>query len=205
MQPWAQTPDYVPLDQPVVLVDCDGPLADFTTYALELVFQETGKQWQPEDIKTWEIFETINDKSLEDRVYAKLKGRGGCSSLAVVEGALEGIKRLQGISEVVIVTAPFSGSETWVHERENWLYKHFGIPAVDIIHAKKKYHVAGDFLVDDRPKHIRSWAARWKSGHALLWDTPGNRTAADQSLERVHSWAEVFDRVSALRQTRVVT
>lgn len=182
--------------RPVVLVDCDGPLADFISAALTIVYEETGKRWLPEQITTWEIFETINDKDLENKVYDKIKSRGGCIGISVMEGARVGLHSLQQIAEVVIVTSPFHGSETWVYERELWLAKHFNIDHHDIIHARKKQHVAGDFLIDDHPKHIKAWGARWPEGQALLWDLPVNRGEDSKGLTRVYSWADVYERVA---------
>jgi 5'(3')-deoxyribonucleotidase len=188
-------------DKPIVLVDCDGVLADFTQAALDLVFEETGERHRPEDIKTWEIFETIGvgNKDLQKRTYDKIKSKGQCFALSVYPEAQEGLKKLGEIAEVVIVTAPFYGSETWVHERETWLEKHFKVDAHDIIHARKKYHVYGDFLIDDRAKHIRKWSRRWPGSHGLLWDGPGNR---DEDLPRVKSWSEVYNKVDEVRRNR---
>lgn len=188
------------VDLPTVLVDCDGPLADFVRGTLDLIFFETGTVYLPEEIRTWEIFESIADKELEKKVYDKIKSKGQCSALGVVPGGPEGIKRLQEISEVVIVTSPFHGSETWVYEREKWLAKHFNIDPEDIIHARKKFHVFGHFLVDDRPKHLELWSKKWPTSGALLWDTPGNRS--DTTFPRVKTWDEVYDIVDSFRRSR---
>jgi len=184
----------------LVMVDCDGPLADFVAATLDVVFEETGRRILPESITTWGIFDSINDKTLEDRVYEKIKSEGQCLALAVVSGAPEGIKRLQGIADLVVLTSPFHGAKTWVYERELWLERHFGIDPHDIIHARKKYHVYGDVLVDDRAQHLREWSRRWPNSRALLWNTPGNRS--ETGLERVKTWDEVYNIVDELRRNR---
>ncbi len=189
--------------QPEVNIDCDGPLANFQKVALDLVFEETGKRYQAEDIKTWEIFETIKDKTLEDRVYARLKSKGECFNLPLTEGAQRGIRNVKEISDITIVTSPFKGAETWVHERELWLEKYFDISHEDVIHTKKKFKVFGHFFVEDRPKHIISWVRRWPTGIGLLWDTPGNRLEKVPVPHiRVHDWDEVYDIVKTWRGHR---
>lgn len=178
--------------KPTVLLDCDGPLADFVGAALEIVFEETGKRYVPEDIKTWEIFDSIEDRAVGDRVYAKLKAKGGCYGIAVHEHAAEAVSELKKHADVVVLTSPFFGAETWVYEREKWLSDHLGVKPAEIIHARDKFHVAGDFLIDDKPSHIREWQARFPDGEGLLWTMSHNQ---DVDLQRVHSWREVLELV----------
>ena len=176
--------------KPTVLCDVDEVLAAFTSAVLDLVYEDTGKRYQPDDVKTWEIFDSIENKEVQKRVYAKMKVRGGCSAISVIPGSQDAIARLKERCELIIVTSPFWGSETWMHEREEWIWKHFGIPAKDVIHARKKYHIAGDFFIDDKPDHIRMWSQRFPDGHGLLWSTPANRSITD--LKKLSSWDELF-------------
>ena len=178
--------------KPTVLLDCDGPLADFIAAVLDIVHDETGNRYKPEDVKTWEIFESIESKEVGDRVYAKIKDRGGCYGIAVQQGAAEAVRELKKHAEVVILTSPFYGSETWAYEREKWLYDHFGIKSYEVIHARDKYHVAGDFLVDDKASHIRQWQLRFPDGDGLLWTMNYNQ---NEDLRRIHSWKELLDLV----------
>lgn len=187
--------------RPSVLLDVDGVLADFTSAALELVFKETGRRYEPNAVTTWEVFDSIPEPFAQARVYGLLKGRGGCLGIPIYEGAQDGVARLRELADVTIVTSPFSGSETWMHEREKWLEQHFGIDHHDIIHAKKKSRVHGDIFIDDKPEHIEGWLQYWSARGlevmGLLWGT--DRTIGTPShLTKVTDWETVLQLVRVL-------
>lgn len=179
--------------KPTVLVDVDGPLAAFDRAAVGIVNELTGKQYTTDDIKTWEIFESIeeNNPAIKSAVYARMKAEGGCLGISVNDGAQAGIEKLRQVADLVIVTAPFWGGKTWVYEREKWLHEHFNISGYEVVHARQKYHVAGDMLVDDRLSHLEAWAMRFPQGRPLLWATKGNRDYKG-SFTRVSTWEEVI-------------
>lgn len=183
--------------KPTVLVDVDGPLCAFDKAAVTIVNRLTNKSYSVDDIKTWEIFESIelDNPGIKKVVYDEMKARGNILGLEVQPGAKEGIAKLKQVCELVIVTSPFNGSETWVHERNKWLEQHFNIDARDVVHCRKKYHVAGDFLVDDRLENLEQWHRRFPDGTPLLWGTPGNRN--DEGFIRVSTWDEVLGQLYA--------
>jgi 5'(3')-deoxyribonucleotidase len=191
--------------RPTVLLDVDGVLADFTLAACELVFQVTGRRYGPEAVTTWEVFDSLPEPQAKEDVYRILKGRGGCSSIPVYAGAQEGVAKLREIADITIVTSPFSGSETWVHERNAWLETHFGIDAHDVIHAKKKGRIHGDVFLDDKPEHVEDWLTYWREqGHGsrilgLLWGT--DRTINTPAhLTKVTDWDTVRQLVQAFTE-----
>lgn len=163
--------------RPSILVDVDGVLADFTKAALDLVHQVTGRQYKPSDVRTWEVFDSIPEPEAKKEVYGLLKGRGGCMGIPVYEGAKEEFTKLRELADVVVVTSPFVGSEAWAHERELWLYAHFGIKPKDIIHAHKKERIHGNLFLDDKPEHIKDWLGYWvlsrrdTSCLGIVWET----------------------------------
>lgn len=182
----------VPDRRKEVLVDCDGPLALFDQAMLDIVFDLTGRRYMLEDIKGWEIFESIEIDKPEVRkdAYNRIKAKGGCLGIPVNGGAQDGLKALQKKADVIICTSPFYGGETWVHEREMWLKEHFKIDGKEIIHARRKYHIAGDMLIDDKPEHLEKWSLRFPAGMPLLWSTTGNRGI--EAFNRVSTWGEVL-------------
>jgi len=184
--------------KPTVLLDCDGVIADFTSATLELVHQVTGHRYNPNEVVTWEIFDSIPErKDAKDEVYGILKDAGGCTSIPLYPDAQEGVRRLREIADIVIVTSPFTGSPTWMHERELWLKHHFGIQHV--IHAKHKERIHGDFFIDDKPSHVKEWLDYWvRSGRdpkvtGMVWKTPRllNDTV-DPLATRVDTWEDVL-------------
>lgn len=188
---WRPT-SVVPDRKKEVLVDCDGPLALFDQAMLDIVFDLTGRRYVLEDIKGWEIFDSLPEPpAIRAEAYTRIKAKGGCLGIPVLEGSQEGLKKLQKRADVIICTSPFYGGETWVHEREMWLKEHFKIDGKEIIHARRKYHIAGDMLVDDKPEHLEKWSMRFPSGVPLLWATTGNR-GASKEFARVETWEEVL-------------
>lgn len=183
-------------------VDCDGILAHFADHVIRRVNEETGTSHTFADIKTWEIFESIGggDKKLQSKIYDELKQAGGASNLAVFEGAKEGIARLQEIAHVFIVTSPFRPSATWMSDREEWLHRHFGISARDVVHcsSEKKYRVVADVFVDDKAETVDVWQRCHPGKRGLVWDALYNR---DSKLPRVYGWDELYDYVVRVAET----
>ena len=190
------TPTTTTARRPTVLVDVDGPLCAFDKAAVTIVNRITGKHYTVDDIETWEIFESIekDNPDIKNLVYNEIKARGSILGFEVQGDAKEGIEKLRKVCELVIVTSPFWGSETWVHERDQWLYDHFKIKHHDVIHARKKHHVAGDFLIDDKLDNLKQWSSRFPGGTPLLWSRPSNRH--DAGFPRVSTWDEVIAMMS---------
>jgi 5'(3')-deoxyribonucleotidase len=167
-------------NKPILLLDVDGVLADFISATLRILKKQASDpltaSYSHNDIKTWEMFSSLPAHARHrDSVYEELKQRGGCTNIPVYAGAKEALAALKPLVDTVILTSPFKGGETWVHERELWLEKHFGISHKKMIHTGLKELVFGDILIDDKPEHIEKWAKRWRSGHAIIWDQRYNR------------------------------
>ena len=178
--------------KPLVLLDCDGILADFVGSVLGFVHQHTGSRPEREAVVSQNIFESIGDKDVERAFSDHAVKAGFCEGIEPYPEALVGFPRLAGVADVHIVTSPWP-SPTWTFEREEWLLQHFGIPSNRVHHESQKFLTRGDYLVDDHPKHIREWLLRRRDhylGHALLWDTPHNRR--EEGFWRVRSWDELL-------------
>jgi 5'(3')-deoxyribonucleotidase len=179
--------------KPRVLVDVDGVLADFLTPALKIIERLTGRAYRPEEILRWDLFETIG-KEWEQPFLALCNEPGFAASCPVLPGAQEGLRALQEVATVYIVTSPLNHNPTWTHERELWLHDHFGIHHKQIVHTSAKYLCLGDVIIDDRPKNITDWEAEHPDGLGLLWDAPWNRL--DDVRFRARSWEEVVTRIA---------
>jgi len=184
--------------RPHILVDVDGVLADFVGAVL-LRVNRLGLRVripQAHELTTWEIFDSLPPECQEFKhtVYQDIKSVGGCSSIKVYPGAKEGMAALREIADVTIVTSPFKGSRTWVHEREEWLEEHFGITHKDVIHTGKKHLVQGDFFVDDKSSHIQDWVDH-NIGKAVVWDQPYNRNVFHGRAFRAKNWNELLELV----------
>lgn len=183
--------------RPVVLMDCDGVLADFITATLERLHQETGQLYEHDRINTWEVFDSLpaEVRVHQSRVYEYLKQAGGCFGIPMYAGAQEGVWRLQEIAEVIIVTSPFKGGRTWTHEREEWLEKYFQISHENVIHAKRKEFVSGDFLIDDKPSNLQAWRATHPLGRPIYWKNPQFSETLPAYVMCTQSWDDVVREV----------
>ena len=101
--------------KPAVLLDVDGVLADFTLAALKLVQLLTGRHYEPSDVTTWEIFDSIPEPEARHEVYRILKDVGGCASIPVYPEAIDGVRELRKLANIIAVTSHFRGSPTWAH------------------------------------------------------------------------------------------
>lgn len=161
------------MSRPVVLVDVDDVLADFYTAVLRIAGEILGRDVSAEPRTTWDIIDALGFTDAQTAAFKQAVGRSAfCASLAPHLGAREGITRLREIADVYAVTAPFH-SLYWVSERDWWLAEHFDFTRKQIVHTDAKYLVKGDVFVDDKPDHVRQWAAR-HTGAAVLWAQPYN-------------------------------
>jgi 5'(3')-deoxyribonucleotidase len=184
--------------KPTVLLDCDGILADFIGAALLTLRAESGLVYSRDDVYTWEVFDSLPAPAQEHKhqVYELLKGRLGCFSIRAYDGAKEGVRRLQELADVVIVTSPFPDSDAWMSERERWLKSHFGLPRDQVIHTSAKHHVKGDFFIDDKTSHVLKWAEHHPQGRALLWNMKYNENdELPDNVSRVVGWEQLHARV----------
>lgn len=170
--------------KPIILLDCDGPLACFTQAYLNALFTETGELHQAEEVDRWAIheceffkrIETQGFSSLRKRIDARVVKPGFCEEILPQPGAKEAVAKLSEIGEVFVVTSPWDSSPTWMHERLHWVAKHF--PEVGrrrVIQTAQKHLIRGDVFVDDKLEHIEQWSNAWPESRAILFDMHHNR------------------------------
>ena len=170
--------------RPVILLDCDGPMADFTQAYLEALRLETGASHAVGDVDRWDIHESpffvelarVHGADLRRRVETRIMQPGFCDGIAVVPGAQEMVGKLSELGDVYVVTSPWDSSPTWMHERLHWVAKHF--PTIGkrrVIQTAQKHLVRGDVFVDDKPSHIEDWSKAWPAGTPILFDMHHNR------------------------------
>ena len=179
--------------KPTVLVDVDGVLADMITATLEVLRKQHGQEYAHDSVNTWEVFDSLPPEAVacQSRVYEYLKQAGGCFGIPMYPGAQEGVARLQDIAEVIIVTSPFKGGKTWTHERELWLETYFKISHENVIHAKRKEFVSGDFLIDDKPSNLMAWQAAHPKGRPIYWKSQQRSETMPDTVMCTQSWDEV--------------
>ncbi len=168
----------------IILLDCDGPLADFTGAYLDVVHALTGQRITRDDIDRWDIHLTDAfvraDEVYGGRLQAAVAGRvaepGFCLSIRPHPDARDAVNRLARLAEVWCVTSPWRSSPTWMAERTEWIATHFPeIGEHRVIHASHKHLIDGGMFVDDKASHVQTWAERRPRGIGVLFDMHHNR------------------------------
>lgn len=171
---------------PVILLDCDGPLARFSEAWLAAHFIECGVLRDVREIDRWDMASCawfaadaakagLEPSALKKRIAAHVIRPGFCEEIEVQAGAKEAVAKLAELAEVFVVTSPWDSSPTWMHERMHWVHRHFGIPRGHVIQAGRKHLIRGDVFVDDKASHVLEWSAAWPDGTAILFDMAHNR------------------------------
>lgn len=160
-----------------VLLDCNGVLAAFVDGWLKLINAQWGTTYAVDDVTDWDVLGSLGvhpDRHSEaKKMIAACPGFAG--KLEVLPGAIDGVRRIQEIAEVDIVTSPWNSHPTWTSDREAWLKRNFGIPHSRVHHTSAKHRFTGDVLIDDKTSTCEEWRAAHLGGIAVLWATPHNR------------------------------
>lgn len=153
-----------------ILLDVDGVLADFVSAACREA-RALGFRLYPRNVDRWDLF-SLMPFLTRDLVMGRCQAPGFARKLRAYPGAIQAVK--PHIKDVVFVTAPFGGSKTWAHDREQWLVDRFG-PRIEIVHTGAKHLVHGRCLVDDRPENVVDWWREHPNKPSWLIDRPWNR------------------------------
>lgn len=180
------------------LIDADEVLANFADPACEAISKVLGRPWTLERDRPRDTFDMFGDLSEEDytAVFKIMHAEGWCSAIEPYSGAREGVQRIKGLcDEVLVVTTP-QLSPTWTYERTLWLGQHFGFLPREVTYTMTKYICGGDFFLDDHPNHVKSWQEEHPKGHAMLWTSAHNRYIKGHDHYRVDSWDTVLERIT---------
>lgn len=174
------------------LIDVDGVLAAFTPHSLAGI----GGRVKPEEIVTWEIRDFLNADE-KKAILDLWHDTDWWLTIPAIEGAREGVKHIREAGyEIIALTAPFHTCKGWEGARRAWLEKHFDISPDHVIIApgRRKTHVHGDILIDDKLETVEAWSLRWASAvnayeQAFLFNASYNQTKNDGATwKRLMSW-----------------
>lgn len=193
--------------RPIVLLDCDGPLCDFTQGYLDALEQETGAKHTPSEVDRWSIADCdffkqaardlhIEHRALKARVDKYVSMTDFCAELSVQPGAQQAVATLGELADVYVVTSPWDSSPTWMFERLHWLARNFKLSRSRVIQTGTKHLIRGSAFLDDKPSHVVEWGLAWPDAHALLFDMPHNRSAPED-VQRA-TWSDLIDIVRRL-------
>lgn len=176
----------------IILLDQDGPLADFEGGFLE--------QWRakfPNEIfiplEQRKSFYIVKDYPVElkDKIEGVCYAPGFYLNLPPVSGAIDAVKQLvETGNQVIICTTPFSQYENCVLEKYQWLEKYLGRDFTrKIILTRDKTLIRGDILIDDKPEITGIAQPEWEH---IVFDFPYNRHVSGKRRITWENWKEVL-------------
>lgn len=183
--------------QPVILVDMDDVLAEFSETWLSRYNEDYDDNVTVEAFDSWNALSAVKpecgmkifDYFTEPGIYRRLKPK---------EGSQEVIAELVEMgAEILIVTdSPKGcshGDEGWkgsnpADDKRAWLAEHFPMIDLDnVFICRKKWKVQGDILIDDKPATIQKFQEEGRK--ILAMEMPYNRNM-DVEL-RAKTWGDV--------------
>jgi 5'-nucleotidase len=171
-----------------ILVDQDGPLADF-----EGEFHRRWRETYPDrhHIPPAErrVFKLNEEYGPEHSAAADeiVLTRGFFRDLPPVPGAVEAMETMLAAGhDVRICTAPVKLSLFCVGEKYNWVRQHLGQYWMSrVIISSDKTFVYGDYLIDDKPDITGAIEPAWEH---VIYEAPYNRHA--NGGRRLASWKD---------------
>ena len=186
--------------KPICLIDVDGPLTSGFFEASCAALRSCGVPAEPDKIDQWNLFKSFGaSRAIEAKARQILCLPGVATSFQPRRGAWEFVTELRETDNLIAVTSPLDDSPTWAHEREMWLCDLMGFMPNQIVSARDKSLIHGDWLLDDKEPTLVAWSARNPHGLAILWEEPHNRHAQWKGL-RTNSFAQVLEWLKAFRQ-----
>ncbi len=179
--------------KPVLALDGDGVLVDFTTPALAYI-NSRGRRKTLEQVTNWSVFD--NDEAFEEEYKCEVVAQPGfCRNMKAYPGAIEFARAAQKEYTVMIVTAPYDVPH-WYEGRRDWMVEHLGLSRKNICFLSQKEFFDSDILVDDKVENIEGWARRQDCRRdegndrslAILMDQPWNQVELSYGVRRVTSF-----------------
>ena len=188
--------------KPVLAMDADGVLVDFTTPALAYI-NSRGRHKTLEQVTNWCVFD--NDKAFEEEYKCEVVAQPGfCRSMKAYPGAVEFARAAQEEDTLMIVTAPYDVPH-WYEGRRDWMVEHLGISRKNVCFLSRKEFFDSDILVDDKVENVEGWAKRFALRELdpnnigidhipILFDQPWNRNDfVTFNVRRAMSYQSVSD------------
>lgn len=180
----------------VLLVDMDGPLADFDVAFFSMCdfrgfAMDATVHTQQHRFATDHILDPADRRAA--RAY--VDGPGWFADLPVVPGARAGLEEMAEYADVWICTKPLESSPTCRDEKAAWVCEHLGSRWLSrLIIAPDKSLVRGSILWDDAPRLEWIDRAEWAS---VIYPTTWNRAGSQWEHLPAWRWGDPIERLLA--------
>lgn len=164
-------------EKPVFLLDMDGPIADFDN-AFFAICEDMGipLDCTPETQVHRFGSDHIVDRGLRGKARKHIYTSRWFRDLPVVEGAQEGVRRLQEYFDVWLCTKPLEENLNCRDDKAAWVEEHFGKELVrQLIITPDKTLVHGVALLDDAIKIEWMGKGTWKP---VIFTRPWNQAGS---------------------------
>lgn len=154
-----------------ILLDIDGVIANFDELIIKYANLHNIELDMDQDI--WDMTAFPEFIHLKDRFWKFILNEPGLIyGLNKYDFSNEFVDDLRELGNVVACTSSvFPG--TFSSERINWLMDKFDFKREDIILTSKKYLIKADYLIDDKPANVISYALEWPESIVFHYQTPG--------------------------------
>jgi 5'-nucleotidase len=173
-----------------LLLDMDGPLADFDGYFWDTV-KELGVESVNADRYTQSRrFATDHITNPAERKFLRwmIERTRWFAELPVTDGAVEGVEALLDAGlDIWVCTKPLDANSHCRDDKAQWLRKHFPSLSDKLIIAPDKSLIRGDVLLDDAP-HL-GWLGRavWRP---VIFPSTYNRGGSDWGHLPAWGWGD---------------
>lgn len=170
-----------------VLIDCDGPLADFVGALCGALRRRGFFRRFETSIRHWDLSLSLShDEAAE--VDTILRVPGFWSSMPRMPYAVELVQAIRRAgAEPFCVTSPYPTPRFFV-ERPHWLAPMFTPDETLFVRTGSKRLVDGEVLIEDHPGTAASWLDAHPKGNAILVDRPWNTIAAREFVSHPRMW-----------------
>lgn len=188
------------MTRPVVLVDMDGPLADFEGAFYDLCADQAmpmhaGRVHKRLPCRKHRFL--TDCLTSQDKKFARyvIENSDWFRHLDVTPGAIQGINELAEHVDVWICTKPLEANARCRDDKAAWIRDHLGTDWEHrLILAPDKSMIRGDLLLDDAPKRLWLTDATWKP---VMFTMPWNQAGSAWDEIPHWTWGDPVDELLA--------
>jgi len=177
----------------IILLDLDGPLADFD-FGIDMKWNRLhpDKPINFSDRETFS-FNNLYDKETVEEIVNIFFSDNFFENLPLVPGSQEALSTIQSMpnTEVFICSSPMFRNPSSYTSKRNWVYKNFGEDmARRLILAKDKTMIRGDILIDDKIHIKGTLEPTWQ--HILFTKKFNSGVANQKRIDWLSDWQQVL-------------